>query len=81
MQKQLTEKDARRFKKYLVQLTKDVQICLKAIDIEMRKPSTVERGKNIAKICNALEMQNDKARYFGLEIDFRKDVKKDGNKY
>ncbi len=38
----------------------------KAIDIEMRKPSTNERGSNIAKITNYLEMANDRARHFGL---------------
>ena len=69
-------KSNREMRKYLTQLTKSVRMCLEAIDIEMKLPSTNERGKRIANICNALEMMNDKARYFGLEIDYRKDKKR-----
>jgi hypothetical protein len=44
---------------------------LSALDAEMTKPSDLERGKRIAKICNALEMEKDRARFFALDIDFR----------
>jgi hypothetical protein len=72
----LPEKEVRNLRKYLTDLTKSVKICLNAFDEEMKKPSSNERGKRIAQICNALEMENDRARYFGLGIDYRKDKKK-----
>ena len=68
--------ELRKIKKHLKNLTISVKQCLDAIDIEMKKPSSNERGKRIAKICNVLEMENDSARYFGLGIDYRKDKKK-----
>ena len=60
-------------RKYLGVLTKTVQMFLRAHDALMRQPSTVERGKRIARLSNALEMANDRARYFGLGIDYRTD--------
>lgn len=69
------DKEAKNYKKYLKSLTESVIVCLNAFDTEMKKPATIERGKRIAKICNALEMENDKARYFGLGVDYRKDKK------
>ena len=58
--------DSKRYKKYLKELTKQVKVCVKALDDHMELPSTQERGKNIAKILNQLEMVNDQARHFGL---------------
>ena len=69
-------KDRNNLKVYLNSLTDAVMVCLREIDKEMQKPSTVDRGKRIATICNALEMVNDQARYFGLGIDYRTDKKK-----
>lgn len=60
------------YKKYLKELTETVARALNAIDIEMKKPSTVQRGRNIAKICNALEMANDGAMHFGLKYGWKK---------
>lgn len=37
------------------------------LDAEMKKPSDEERGKRIARICNALELAKDSARHFGLK--------------
>ncbi len=71
----LAIKECKKLRKYLQDLTKNVKVCLNALDEEMKKPSDVERGRRIAKICNALEMANDQARYFGLGIDYRKDKK------
>ena len=62
----ISEKDAKRYKKYLKQLTADVAKCIDALDYTMEKPHTVERDKAIAKINNALEMANDQAWHFGL---------------
>ena len=50
----------------LIKLTKMVVISLSRIDKEMKKPSTVERGRNIAKICNDLDLVNDSTMRFDL---------------
>lgn len=50
-------------------LREHAEVCRKviaALDIEMKKPSDMERGKRIAKIVGALEFTNDRARYFQL---------------
>lgn len=60
------------YKKYLKELTETVALALTAIDIEMRKPSTHQRGSNIAKICNFLEMANDRTMHFGLGYGWKK---------
>ena len=69
-------RDNKKYKKYLKELTVDVNACLAAIDVAMKDPYSDERGKLIAEICNVLEMKNDSARYFGLGIDYRTDKKK-----
>ena len=63
-------------KKYLKSLTETVGQFLVALDAVMKLPSTVDRGKEVAILANALEMENDKARYFGLGIDYRTDKKR-----
>lgn len=35
----------------------------------LRQPSTPERGREIAELCNRLEFANDSARHFGLGVD------------
>ena len=53
-------------KKYLKSLTKAVKEYIDIMDDIMKQPSTVERGKDIARLLNHLEMANDRARLFGL---------------
>ena len=60
------QKEIRKLRKHLRDLTGHVDIWLKGIGNEMSKPSTVERGKTIAMICNHLNLQNDIAKRFGL---------------
>lgn len=67
--------ECRRLRKSLESMTKYVQAFLGALDVEMRKPSSPERGKRIAEISNKLDMANDHIRYFDLGIDYRKDKK------
>lgn len=62
------KRKARELKKHLTDLTAVVTQCLAAYDAEMCKPSTPDRGGRIAKISNALNLQNDIARRFGLGI-------------
>lgn len=40
---------------------------LRDLDAEMLNPSTVDRGKQIAKLCNALEMAVDSFEHFGIK--------------
>jgi hypothetical protein len=69
--------EIRKYRNSLVAVTNAVRTFLHALDGEMKLPSTVDRGKRIAALCNQLEMANDNARYFGLGIDFRMDRKND----
>jgi hypothetical protein len=64
-------KAERNLRKYLTALVETVEQYVRAIDAEMRGPSTVERGSRIARLTNALEMQKDSAKHFGLGIDLR----------
>lgn len=47
-------------------LTFSVTRAIAALDAEMQQPSTVERGKRIAQICNGLQLANDIAKRFGI---------------
>ena len=64
-----------KYEKALRKLVKQNQEFLWWLDVEMRKPSTFERGKRIAAASNALEVAVDHVRYFTLDVDWRKDGK------
>lgn len=68
-------RENRRHKKYLKDLVGAVRLFLGELDVEMRKPSTVERGRRIAELSNALEFGNDEAWHFGLGKPLRKKKK------
>jgi Na+/phosphate symporter len=70
-----SSKEIKKLKKNLLSLTIAIKECLNRLDVEMKNPSCLERGKRIAKICNNLEFANDHARYFVLDIDYRKEKK------
>jgi hypothetical protein len=57
-------------KKYLNNITYSVQVFLKCIDKTMKKPSSVERGKEIGGLVNKLQLENDSAMHFGLDLSF-----------
>lgn len=69
------QKEDREDRKALRELSSAVTFALNAIDAEMKLPPSPERGGRIAKIMNALDMANDKVRYFRLGVDFRTDIK------
>jgi hypothetical protein len=69
-------RDARNVKQHLKELSAAVTAHLKALDAEMALPSTPERGKRIAALANALDVANDRVRYFALGVDYRKDKKR-----
>jgi hypothetical protein len=74
--------EIRRLKRELRERTKALQdlsgavtTFLALLDEEMKQPSTPERGKRIAALSNGLDRANDRARYFALGVDWRKDDK------
>ena len=63
------------YKRELRKLTEGVTAFLAILDSEMGQPSTEMRGRRIAKLCNDLDVLNDRIRYSALGIDFRTDSK------
>lgn len=66
-------KTVKRELKALLDVTRKV---MDAVDEEMAKPSTHERGQRIAKIMNALNWQYDSARHYGLGESLRTDKRR-----
>lgn len=60
------------YKKYLRELTSQVDKFLDILNEEMKKPSDFERGKRIARLCNFLNMNNDSAKHYGLGVPLNK---------
>ncbi len=65
-------KEARKYKKALEELTDKIEQSLIALDGLMKGPPSLTRGKNLAKIRNYLDMANDAAMHFGLGWSFKK---------
>jgi hypothetical protein len=64
----MNEKElAKQFK----QLCRHVMAHLAVMDVEMMKPASRDRGQRIADSCTALEMANDVALRFGLDLERR----------
>ena len=66
------DKEARKYKKALVELTEKVARVIVEFDKEASKPQSVERGKRLAKIMTFLELSNDSAMHFDLGWGFKK---------
>ena len=66
-----TQKSERETTKHLKGLVANVTLFMRYLDEEMAKPSSPERGGEIAKLANRLNIATDRARFFGLNIDFR----------
>jgi len=64
-------KEALKQKKGLRKLTDTVQGFLARFDLLMKEPSTVERGKKLALLANQLELANDSARHFTLDLPLK----------
>jgi len=58
----------RRLKENLTNLVKTAYQAIRALDLEMKQPSSVERGQHVGRICNALDMATDAAAHFGLGV-------------
>jgi len=65
-------KTATEYKQALRQLTEAVQAFENALDAEMAKPSTPERGQRIAQLVNQLTLENQTAMHFALGYSFEK---------
>lgn len=63
-------------RKQVVALTNAVMTYIKLSDALMKEPHSDDRDKRLARLINALEIENDRARYFALGVDFRTDEKK-----
>jgi hypothetical protein len=72
------KRKVRDLTKHLKDLTASVGGFLARLDIVMEGPSTEARGKRVAELTNQLEMANDRARFFGLGINYRGDNKRKG---
>jgi len=60
------KKEALKYRKALVLITNHVCNATAAIDTEMKKPVSLDRGERLARICNALDMEKDLIRHFTL---------------
>ena len=68
------KRENRKFKKHLTELASAVLAYLALLDAVMLEPQSNERGKKLGALAGQLEFANDKARFFGLGIDFRTDT-------
>lgn len=66
-----TTKRERELYRDLRALVRATEAFIDALDVEMRKPSTVDRGRRIAALSNALELHKDTVRFNSMRIDFR----------
>ena len=62
----LANREIRRLKAAMRQLVRASYSALDGIDVEMRGPSTVERGRKVASFCSYLEFETDQANHSGL---------------
>jgi hypothetical protein len=65
------QREAKKYRKALEELTASVWGYLSQVDLLMKQPDSHERGKKLASLSNQLELANDRARHFTLGIDLR----------
>ena len=65
------EREAKKVKGHLKTLVEEVTAFLSQIDAAMKGPAITERGQTVARLCNDLDVAKDRARFFGLGIDYR----------
>lgn len=64
------------FRRELVHCVKKIEEFLNALDVIMNSPSTVDRGKKVAALCNQLEMLKDQVKHFTLGLSLKKKSKR-----
>jgi hypothetical protein len=75
-----TTEAERKYRNNLREITNAVGFALGELDAAMELPSTVDRGRLIARIANQLDLANDRALHFGLGRDFKR-ISKDKAEY
>lgn len=66
-------KEARKYLTALKQLSRTVMVGVCHVDALMRQPASTERDSSVAKVMNAIEIENDRVRFFTLGVDYRDD--------
>ena len=66
------DKEARKYKKKLEELTRKVILVLAEFDVEMKKVNSPKHGERLANIMNTLDYSNVYAMHFGLGWGFKK---------
>lgn len=66
------KREIRKLKNALKDITLSVSSFLAWMDLIMRERESVERGKSIARVCNELDLDNQRAKHFGLDIPLNK---------
>jgi hypothetical protein len=61
--------EEKKLRKHLSELVAACKNHIAYLDAEVAKPSSLERGKRTAALCNSLEFATDCARHFGLGVD------------
>ena len=64
-------KEFNKLKNDFRNLTVAVQKHVSLLDDVMKTPSTLERGRESAKLSNYLDAANDSAMHFGLDMSFK----------
>lgn len=72
-----SDKEVRDLKRRLRALTLSVMEFLRLLDAEAKRINEQSHGQRLAELANSLEVANDQARYFGLNIPYRGDRKDD----
>lgn len=62
----------KKIEKSLKDFTKFIALFENAVDAEMTKPSTAERGRRIAGLMNQLSFENQRIMHFILHYSFEK---------
>lgn len=62
----MVRRELKHLRATIKDLANAVTISINALDTEMKKPSTLERGGRIANICNYLDFNNQRAIRYGL---------------
>ncbi|MDE2096353.1 MAG: hypothetical protein KGL39_03840 [Patescibacteria group bacterium] len=57
---------AKEYRRFLINLSAATDQAIMLIDQAMKGPSTLDRGKTIARIMNALQLENDIVKRFAL---------------
>lgn len=68
-------RQVRELRKSLTSLVTAVEQYVARLDVVMKEPSNVERGKKIAALTNELDLAKDLAKHFGLGLSLSKKMK------